>query len=89
MFQAGKWFFKNNTPVLQIKNFHYWSSWHNLPQIGSLSRNIKYNWGEDNELIRKRIKYLIFSIRKKLAEITADIEVIQTAGRLGYKIISD
>jgi DNA-binding response OmpR family regulator len=46
-------------------------------------------WGEDNELIRKRIKYLVFSIRKKLAEINAEIEVIQTAGRLGYKITSD
>jgi DNA-binding response OmpR family regulator len=46
-------------------------------------------WGEDHELIRKRIKYLVFSIRKKLAEINPEIEVIQTAGRLGYKIISD
>lgn len=46
-------------------------------------------WGEDHDLIRKRVKYLIFSIRKKMAEIDPDIEIIQTVGRLGYKITSE
>ncbi len=43
-------------------------------------------WGEDNPNIQKRIKYLVFSLRRKFEMAVPGSELIATVGRLGYKL---
>ncbi|HSM23965.1 MAG TPA: response regulator transcription factor [Anaerolineaceae bacterium] len=46
-------------------------------------------WGENNNYVRNRIKYLVHTIRNKFHEIKPGIDVIVTADRVGYRIQSD
>ncbi len=46
-------------------------------------------WGENNNYVRNRIKYLIHTIRNKFDAIKPGIEAIITADRVGYRIQSD
>lgn len=46
-------------------------------------------WGENNNYVRNRIKYLIHTIRNKFDAIKPGVEVIITADRVGYRIQSD
>lgn len=44
-------------------------------------------WGEDSADARKRIKFLVYQVRKKLSRIDPDLEeTIANIDRLGYKI---
>ncbi len=43
-------------------------------------------WGEDSPEIRRRIKYLIYLLRRKFENIQADPDLILNIDRLGYKL---
>lgn len=43
-------------------------------------------WGEDSPEIRRRIKYLIYLLRRKFENINADPDLILNIDRLGYKL---
>ncbi len=43
-------------------------------------------WGEDTEDTYKRIKYIVYLIRKKLDEVDPENNLIQNADRLGYRL---
>ncbi len=43
-------------------------------------------WGEDSPEIRRRIKYLIYLLRRKFENIKADPDLILNIDRLGYKL---
>ncbi len=49
----------------------------------SIADNI---WGEDSPEIRRRIKYLIYLLRRKFENIQADPDLILNIDRLGYKL---
>lgn len=61
----------------------------NMPHVVKYKEMALEIWGENNNYVKNRIKYLVHTIRKKLAEINSDIEVIITADRLGYRIKTD
>lgn len=46
-------------------------------------------WGEDSPDARKRTKFIIYLIRKKLCEVMPGREIIQNLDRIGYKIKLD
>lgn len=46
-------------------------------------------WGEDSPEIRRRIKYLIYLLRRKFESIKADPDLIMNIDRLGYKLQTD
>jgi len=46
-------------------------------------------WGENNNYVRNRIKYLVHTIRNKFNAIKPGVDVIITADRVGYRIQSD
>lgn len=46
-------------------------------------------WGEDSPEIRRRIKYLIYLLRRKFENIQADPDLILNIDRLGYKLQTD
>lgn len=43
-------------------------------------------WGEDSADARKRTKFLVYLIRKKLQAMMPGVEIIQNLDRIGYKI---
>lgn len=43
-------------------------------------------WGEDNDDTYKRIKYIVYLVRKKLDDAAPDNNLILNADRLGYKL---
>lgn len=43
-------------------------------------------WGEDSPEIRRRIKYLIYLLRRKFENISANPDLILNIDRLGYKL---
>lgn len=43
-------------------------------------------WGQDSPEIRRRIKYLIYLLRRKFESIDADPDLIMNIDRLGYKL---
>lgn len=61
----------------------------NMPHVVKYKEMALEIWGENNNYVKNRIKYLVHTIRKKFAEINSDIEVIITADRLGYRIKTD
>lgn len=46
-------------------------------------------WGEDNADVRKRTKYLVYLLRRKLDLLTKGRELIANVGRYGYKLQSE
>jgi DNA-binding response OmpR family regulator len=46
-------------------------------------------WGEDSAEIRRRIKYLIYLLRRKFESIHADPDLIMNIDRLGYRLQTD
>ncbi|MDZ4158428.1 MAG: response regulator transcription factor [Anaerolineaceae bacterium] len=43
-------------------------------------------WGQDNADIRKRMKYLVYLLRRKFEQLTNGSELIVNVGRFGYKL---
>jgi DNA-binding response OmpR family regulator len=43
-------------------------------------------WNEDSAEARKRMKYLVYLIRKKLHKIAPERDIIQNVDRLGYRL---
>jgi DNA-binding response OmpR family regulator len=43
-------------------------------------------WGEDSVEIRRRIKYLVYLLRRKIEQLDADLNLILNVDRLGYKL---
>ena len=58
----------------------------NAPAVVHYQTIARSVWGKDFERARQRIKYLIFLLRKKFAEVTPEVEVILNVDRLGYKL---
>jgi DNA-binding response OmpR family regulator len=43
-------------------------------------------WGEDSVEIRRRIKYLVYLLRRKIKQLDPDLNIILNVDRLGYKL---
>ena len=43
-------------------------------------------WGEDSVEIRRRIKYLVYLLRRKIEQLDPDLNLILNIDRLGYKL---
>jgi two-component system, OmpR family, KDP operon response regulator KdpE len=43
-------------------------------------------WGEALPSFQNRVKFLVFALRQKIAEIDPDFELITTVGRRGYRL---
>jgi len=56
------------------------------PAIVSYSVMAQAMWGADIPEARKRTKYLIYLLRRKLEEAAPDTDLILNVGRLGYKL---
>jgi len=56
------------------------------PAIVSYPVISKAVWGQDLPAARKRTKYLIYLLRRKLEGLTPDRELLINVGRLGYKL---
>lgn len=46
-------------------------------------------WGEDSADARKRTKFLVYLIRKKIEEVAPNEEIILNLDRIGYKLNTD
>jgi two-component system KDP operon response regulator KdpE len=58
----------------------------NMPHIVKYKEIGLEIWGENNNFVKNRIKYLVHTIRNKFEEIKPGIEVIITSDRVGYRI---
>ena len=56
------------------------------PAIVSYSAMAQAVWGADIPEVRKRTKYLIYLLRRKLEEAAPEGDLILNVGRLGYKL---
>jgi DNA-binding response OmpR family regulator len=56
------------------------------PAIVSYSAMAQAVWGADIPEARKRTKYLIYLLRRKLEEAAPEANLILNVGRLGYKL---
>ncbi len=56
------------------------------PAIASYSAIGNAIWGEDNPDVRKRTKYLVYLLRRKLDLLTKGRELIVNVGRYGYRL---
>ena len=43
-------------------------------------------WGDDTVEIRRRIKYLVYLLRRKIEQLDPDLKLILNVDRLGYKL---
>ena len=59
------------------------------PHVVQYPEIAKQIWGVIDEGVKNRIKYLVYSIRKKTKKINSNIEVVITVDRFGYRIHSD
>lgn len=58
----------------------------NAPEVVNYPTIALQVWGTDSSEVRKRIKYLIYIIRRKLNILDFDHELIVNIDRLGYKL---
>jgi DNA-binding response OmpR family regulator len=57
------------------------------PNLVSYATIMDTVWGENTADARKRMKYLVYLIRKKLEQIAPDKEYLQNVDRLGYCLL--
>lgn len=60
-----------------------------MPHIVKYRTMAEEIWGENNNYVKNRIKYLVHTMRNKFIDIKSDVEVIVTIDRVGYRIHSD
>lgn len=58
----------------------------NAPAVVKYSQITREVWGEDSASARKRTKFLIYLIRKKLEAVCPNRELIVNLDRIGYKL---
>lgn len=58
----------------------------NAPAVVKYSQITQEVWGEDSASARKRTKFLIYLIRKKLEDVCPTRELIVNLDRIGYKL---
>lgn len=58
----------------------------NIPHIVKYKDIAEEIWGENNQYVKNRIKYLIHTIRNKFDLIKPGIELITTLDRIGYRL---
>ncbi|MHC1732991.1 MAG: response regulator transcription factor [Bacteroidales bacterium] len=58
----------------------------NAPNMVTYRNIALHVWGEDTPDTRKRIKYLIFLLRRKLEENPSEPHLIENVDRVGYKL---
>jgi len=58
----------------------------NIPNVVPYQQISQHVWGSYQSKSKNRIKYLIYSIRKKFSAIDPKTEIITTVGRNGYRI---
>jgi DNA-binding response OmpR family regulator len=56
------------------------------PNLVGYSTIMQAVWGEDSDEARKRMKYLVYLIRKKLEKIAPGTEFLENIDRLGYRL---
>ena len=56
------------------------------PAIVSYETIVKNVWGEDTAEAHRRLKYLVYLIRRKFQTVLPDAELIHTVDRFGYKL---
>jgi DNA-binding response OmpR family regulator len=56
------------------------------PAIVSYETVANSVWGDDNPDVRRRIKYLVYLLRRKFEAVQPDLDLIQNIDRLGYKL---
>lgn len=59
------------------------------PAIVSYDTVAQSVWGDDTPDVRRRIKYLVYLIRRKFEAIQPGLEIIQNIDRLGYRLQTD
>jgi DNA-binding response OmpR family regulator len=58
----------------------------NAPEVVNYQTIAQQVWGMDTPDVRKRIKYLVYIIRRKFQSLDTDHELIANVDRLGYKM---
>ncbi|MAT45121.1 MAG: hypothetical protein CL609_22555 [Anaerolineaceae bacterium] len=58
----------------------------NMPHVVHYQEIAEEIWGEEESVVKNRIKYLVHLMRKKFLAINSDIEVIITVDRFGYRL---
>lgn len=56
------------------------------PEVVSYQQIAQQVWGMDTPDVRKRIKYLVYIVRRKFQGLDPDHELIDNVDRLGYKM---
>lgn len=58
----------------------------NAPEVVNYQTIAQQVWGMDTPDVRKRIKYLVYIIRRKFQSLDSERELIANVDRLGYKM---
>jgi DNA-binding response OmpR family regulator len=58
----------------------------NAPEVVNYQTIAQQVWGVDTPDVRKRIKYLVYIIRRKFQDLDHERELISNVDRLGYKM---
>jgi DNA-binding response OmpR family regulator len=58
----------------------------NAPEVVNYQTIAQQVWGVDTPDVRKRIKYLVYIIRRKFQELESEHELIANVDRLGYRM---
>jgi DNA-binding response OmpR family regulator len=58
----------------------------NMPHVVHYQEIAEEIWGEEETVVKNRIKYLVHLMRKKFLAINSNIEVIITVDRFGYRL---
>ena len=58
----------------------------NAPEVVNYQSIAQQVWGMDTPDVRKRIKYLVYIIRRKFQTLDSERELIANVDRLGYKL---
>ncbi len=61
----------------------------NLPHVVQYDEIAEEIWGDDQNDVKNRIKYIVHLMRKKFLAINPDIDVIVTVDRFGYRLRAD
>lgn len=79
--------FRNNRLHLTPKEFEILSVLaKHAPEIVSYATITKTVWGSDSANTRRRMKYLIYTLRHKFDEVAPGADLIRNVGRSGYKL---
>lgn len=86
-FQTQKVLLKNHSVQLTNKEFSVLAVMaRSAPEVVNYQTIAQQVWGMDTPDVRKRIKYLVYIIRRKFLNFDPERELISNVDRLGYKM---